>query len=768
MSKLTNLEKIRKLPWQYSGNALNIVFWLTAAYGSIFILFLNELGFDQARIGFLASLLPFCGLLALAVAPFASYFGLKRTFILFFSLRKTAAAALLLTPLILAKFGQNTAFYWVTGAVLAFAVFRATADTAIFPWAQEMIPNSIRGKFWAINNLNCMLVSIATVGVAGYAIRHWPGLHTFIIIIGGGIIAGLFSAWCFMSVPGGKPVKSAKGSFAHYAGMLESLKDPNFRRFMTGLAIVCMPTLALQIFFPLYMKQEIGLPTGLVIWLDIGNFAGSLLLGYFAGMASDRFGSKPVMLFGICVWLVFPALCFLMPRDGEIIPYAGVVATFLMGGANITWVIGYCRYLFISAVPENKKTAYMAVFYAGVGLSSGLGALLGGWLIKACGDLNAQMFFFTIDKYTPLFALSALMLIGGALMMSKVRSDGAMPVRRFVGMFLQGNPVTAAGTIFRYYRAADEEERISITERMGYANNPISSNELIEALNDPSFNVRYEAIIAIAHTRPTPALIDALLLVLGGNEPDLSIHAAWALGRLGDKTALIALRETLESELPLLRARSARALATLNDVDSIPRLLHYFRTETNPGLRIAYAQALGKMRSSVAITEMLEYLASLEDESLQAEMALALGRIVGGEKDYISLWRQFKSDLNTNAAQALLAMKKGIAALPENGNDLAAIARRCSRAFEDGNTEQGAAALTELLIKTLPTDRINEPFATILADCAQRLKEFGAARSEYLLLSIHTLERVIKSPHNGTVESERQLPPHPPLIADGR
>ena len=568
-----------------SGNALNVIFWLTAAYGSVFVLFLNEVGFDQARIGFLASLLPFCGLLALVIAPFAEHFGVKRTFVLFFGFRKIAAATLLITPVILTKFGHNAAFFWVTGAVLAFAVFRATADTAIFPWAQEMIPNSIRGKFSAINNFICMLVGIATVGAAGYAIRHWPGLHTFIIIIGGGIVAGLFSLWCFTFVPGGKPVTSAKGSFAHYAGMLESFKDPNFRRFMIGLVIVCVPTIALQVFFPLYMKQQIGLATGLVIWLDIGNFAGSLMLGYLWGWASDRFGSKPIMLFGICMWLVFPVMCFLMPRDSELSAYAGVLATFLMGVANIAWAIGLNRYLFISAVPQSKKTAYMAVFYAGLGLGSGIGPLLGGWLIKACSDLNGHMFFFTIDKYTPLFALSAIMLIAGALIMSKVRSDGAMPVRRFVGMFLQGNPITAAGTIFRYYRAIDEEDRVSITERMGYANNPLSNNELIDALNDPSFNVRYEAISR--HCAPaglTPNLVDALILVLGGNEPDLSIHAAWALGRLGDKHAAIALRETLESEHPLLRSRSARALATLGDTHSIPRLLALFQNRNKTGI----------------------------------------------------------------------------------------------------------------------------------------------------------------------------------------
>jgi HEAT repeat protein len=311
-------------------------------------------------------------------------------------------------------------------------------------------------------------------------------------------------------------------------------------------------------------------------------------------------------------------------------------------------------------------------------------------------------------------------------------------------MFLQGNPFAAAGSLVRYhYWAKDEEDRVSIAEQMGYANNPFSNNELIAALNDPSFNVRYEAIVAIAHSRPDPELIDALLLTLGGNEPDLSIHAAWAIGRLGDKSAIIALRETLESDLPLLRARSARALATLGDTHSIERLLHYFRTETNPGLRIAYAQGLGKMRTAVAIDEMLEFFATLDDKILRAEMALAIGRIVGNEKEYISLLREFEHDKNTAAAQSLLAMERELSMLPPNGAHLAKTARHCSKAFASGDFENAIPLLKALLI-ALPTAVIEKPLAAILADCARRLEQFGAARSEYILLSIHTLNTAIK------------------------
>ena len=67
------------------------------------------------------------------------------------------------------------------------------------------------------------------------------------------------------------------------------------------------------------------------------------------------------------------------------------------------------------------------------------------------------------------------------------------------------------------------------------------------------------------------------------------------------------------------------------------------------------------MRSAVAIDEMLDFSRGrLTMRVCGQEMALAVARIVGGEKEYIWLWRELKHDKNTAAAQALLTMKEGI------------------------------------------------------------------------------------------------------------
>ena len=169
-AKLTNAEKIRRLPWSIAHNAANNIFAYFTVFGSVFILFLNELGLPKTQIGFLLSLFPFCGVLALFVAPAIARAGFKRTYIIFFGLRKFVIAFLLLTPWILSRFGSQATFIYVAGILLVFAICRAVAETALYPWLQEVVPDSIRGKYAAISSIFTTLVGSLAIAVAGYVV----------------------------------------------------------------------------------------------------------------------------------------------------------------------------------------------------------------------------------------------------------------------------------------------------------------------------------------------------------------------------------------------------------------------------------------------------------------------------------------------------------------------------------------------------------------------------------------------------------------------
>ncbi len=141
--------KIRALPWALLSGKLVSFFSLWTFGGSVFVLFLNELGLPKGRIGFVLSLFPFCGLIALGFAPVAARLGRKRVFLWGYGLRKPVMALLLLLPWVTGRFGPATAIGFLSAVIIVFAVLRALAETAIYPWMQEFIPNRVRGRFAA-------------------------------------------------------------------------------------------------------------------------------------------------------------------------------------------------------------------------------------------------------------------------------------------------------------------------------------------------------------------------------------------------------------------------------------------------------------------------------------------------------------------------------------------------------------------------------------------------------------------------------------------
>ena len=742
-SEPTNAEKTRRLPWVIAANATNSVFCTLTVFGSVFTLFLDELGLPKTYIGFILSLFPFCGVLAPFVAPLTVRLGIKRTFIAFWGLRKVVTALLLLTPMIVAKYETHGAFYWVAAIVLLFALCRAIAETAWYPWGQEIVPAAIRGKFSAVNMMTTTLCSAAAVWAAAHVIGSSEGLTRFMALICVGVFFGFASVACYTKAPGGASVKHNAKQPSHGRMMREVFRDKGFMLFLVGSAFITLGTGPLGSFLPLFVKEQIGLSPSTVVSLQVCSMLGGVLCAYPWGWAADRFGSKPVMLTGLNLMTVFPIAWMLMPRHGPLsLPLSG--ALYFVGGVvGCGWHIGYTRHLYVSMVPADKKTQYMALYYAWIGIMGAAGPLLAGYLIDACKDLGGSASFLTLGPYTPMLLASLALRIIGAACMSGIRADGGIPTGRFAAMFVWGNPFAALESAVRYNFARDEGARVTATRRLGEARSPLNVQELVEALSDPSFNVRYEAIVSISRARPDNELAEALIEVLNGDEPDLSIAAAWALGRMGDKRAIRDLRHVLESGSPLLQARSARALGLLDDRESIPAILDRFRSDVPDGHRIAYASALGALQAREATDEMLRFLRSLESRSSRMDVALAVARIVGRERYFVSRWREMRSEPGTAASQAIMRLRRRARRVPGHGPSLAEALNECADAFGRDDMETGARDLARVA-RTLAESQLDNALREILTECADRLEEFGPAREEYFLLSLHALNPILR------------------------
>lgn len=430
--ELPESAKLRGLPWQLAHCTLNAVFAYLTVFGSVFLLFLHELGLPKARIGILLSLMPFCGLLALVFAPVAARLGRRRVFLVCWTARKVAVAGLLLLPWVASRWGHPAGLLYLTAIVAVFAILRALAETAWYPWAQEVVPDHVRGRFSAASTALSTLATCLALLAAGQVLKTGGGLDRFMALIAVGCVFGLAGTAAMVPVPGGRPEPGAPARGAHLANLLRCLRDGNFMFFLAGLGSVTIGTLLYLSFLPLFLKERLGVPAGMVVMLDIALMGGGALSAPAWGWVSDRVGSRPVLMPALVLTLALPVAWLVFPRHTSHLLLGCALLYLAQGVAGNGVLIGGGRLLLNGVIPPPKSTAYTALYYAWMGLVGGAAPLLAGVLLQACGSWQCRCALLTVDGFALLFALAFLLIGAGTFWCGRVRPDDRYRTRDVV------------------------------------------------------------------------------------------------------------------------------------------------------------------------------------------------------------------------------------------------------------------------------------------------------------------------------------------------
>jgi hypothetical protein len=735
----TYSDKVRRLPWAIAHQSLNAVSAQITFAGPIFLLMLVQTGLTKAHIGLLLALFPLASLIALVIAPPVARFGYKRSYLVFYTARILVLSLILLTPLVITTYGQTAGALFVTIVITVFTLLRAVAETGYNPWFQEFVPNSTRSRFSIISNIAMNIVSGAGLLLAALAVGDVAGLTTYGIPFGAGLVAGIAAIVCAAMIPGGAP-KQKVGIATRLSGIMETLQSSQFTTYLVGLGLISLGTAPLT-FVPLLLKERAGLADGAVIGLGALTLVGSMLSNNLWNWAANRWGNKPITILSLAAVAIMPIVWLVIPVNTSWTFVSAIAVSIIAGLASSGWGVGSVGLLFNTVVPTETQADFLTTNYAWTALTGGLGLLIAGGVLEVVKLPTGVTTAIAMDGYTWLLILSFVVCTTSIFFFRQVSDYKTIRLRDLVAMVFRGNPIRAAGSLIQYRRARAESERMSVTESMGSARSMLNIDELLDAIVDPSFNVRHEAIIAIARMQPDQRLIYALVEVLHGNEPDLSISAAWALGRLGDKQAIGPLRELLGSKYSLLQARAARALATLGDADVIPLLLDKFDSEQDDGLRVAYASALGTLRSRDGVKRLLPFLYQARGNDTRMELALGLARITGNADQFVLLARRVRTENGVAFSQAVLDLKRS-KRMQKIPGALIDLIDHCGTAFvrEDMNT--GTRLLAAVLANS-PVEGSSNVHVAILLECTQRLKEFGAARPEYIILALHTLHTAL-------------------------
>lgn len=740
---VTTAQKRRGLPFALGAQALNAFFAQITFGSSIFILYLNELGFDKSRIGFLLSLFPFAGIVAVLLGPWVASFGFKRTYLLFYGVRKLVILCLLLTPWIMHRWGAGTGFLFVTGVVVVFALCRAIAETGFYPWFQEYVPNAIRGKFNALNNVMGMLSGLAAVAIASRVIQSGEGIdrYSFLLLLGAAV--GLVSVLVNAFVPGGQPLVSEKPVRTRMRELLGVVADHHFLLFLVGMGLFSLGSTVVS-FLPLFLKEKAGLAAAQVVLLDSGVLLGGLLFSYAWGWVADRYGGKPVLLTCAAFMAVIPVLYLLLPRGATETFRLALLLYTLWGIAFAGYGIGSSNLLFNNVVPANRSSPYMAVWYAWSGLTLGVGPLVAGTCLDRLPEFGGQLLLLPMDKYTPVFLISAGLMLAGAIAFQRIPVAGHLSARQLVRLMFHGNPFHAVGSLIGFTTARTIFSRRQLTEKLGDARSPLVLEELLEALADPDFPVRLEAALALSRLPPNARVTDTLLNVLQAGSPELRLAAVWGLGKQGDARAAAPLRQLLQSEFPLLRAHAGRALAALGDAAGTEALRTALARETDLDVRAALVTALAQLQDHTMTSEILALLPRVAQPGTRMELALAAACLCGQSDYFLRLWREAQHDTGTAFAHAVLAWRRPLRGWLKAAPEHRHLLERASDLYAEEDFAAAAVALAELTERATAGAAPSSGQTCLAAACGYLRTGEAALRQEYALLAAVAMEATVR------------------------
>jgi HEAT repeat protein len=199
----------------------------------------------------------------------------------------------------------------------------------------------------------------------------------------------------------------------------------------------------------------------------------------------------------------------------------------------------------------------------------------------------------------------------------------------------------------RYGALTSEERRRELTYGFGGTRSALVKEELIAALSDPSFDVRYEAIQSLGRLPPSPAVIRALESMLGYEGlVELQYAALTSLGHIGSTESGGRIAQFLESPDALLRARAMRTLGEIRDGRYLPRIRQLLDDDPEIDCRLAAVSALGKFRDRESVPKLVYLYRQLanDDAGTAGEprskvVLLALAKILDREENFSREWR---------------------------------------------------------------------------------------------------------------------------------
>jgi len=340
-------------------------------------LFALKMGATAREIGILNASAGFVGtMMLLPGARLVEWWGSRKNFVvLTYSLARLTLLLLALIPL---GVSPATAVWLIIILNLARVVFGNLGLPAWTSLSASVVPEKIRGRYFASRNGIITIASIIFAPLAGYLIVSTTGATGYQLTFGLAFIFGAAALWFYRQIE--EPLEAeARVRGKRFPLLHRILQRPYFVR-LCIYSIFWNFALNLAVpFFNIYLVEETPGDEASVGYLSaIGSIIGLVSQQYW-GQLNDRLGARRTLLITGAV-IPFITLGWLLVRSPWHVVPINLASGLVWPGFNLASFT-----LVLEATPEERRPRYVALLNTLSGIGSAIGATVGGWMIELSG-----------------------------------------------------------------------------------------------------------------------------------------------------------------------------------------------------------------------------------------------------------------------------------------------------------------------------------------------------------------------------------------------